>query len=294
MFSKLSKQLNKNINFKYLNKHNFSTRFGLKEKLSNPVFGYALAGLGIGGLGLLMFNSGKVREDYNKSLLSSGNLMEKSISQQRTRDTVIYFTGGLFLTSAITALMLRSPSVLRASNSLAPILLTLPASIYCMYKVYTTPMTPKTTTAKHLAWVAFNGLMAFSLVPLIAVSELAVIRDAFLVTSGAMAGLGLVAYNSKDDSFIGTRGILSACLGGITAVGIANIFLKSNALNNIWIYGGLALFLAFVIYDVKEVQVRAKHSLVFDPMAESIKIYLDFVNIFIRLLYIMNNRQRRN
>ena len=79
-------------------------------------------------------------------------------------------------------------------------------------------------------------------------------------------------------------GFLGAGLGGLVAIGIANIFLQSNALFNIWLYGGLALFLGFTMYDMKEVQNRAKRSVYFDPMSQSVGVYLDFVNIFIRLL----------
>lgn len=298
MFGKFSSIIGKtNVKLTTFNKINTKsfndklTKFGFKEKLSNPAVGYGLVGLGVGGLGYLMWRNGHSRADYSRNLIASGNYVSNDISLRRTRDTMVYFSGGLALTSALTGAMLRSPTILKYSMGWGSLLLTIPGTMFCMYQMYTTPPLPENALAKHVYWTGFNALIAFSLVPLIASSHLLAVRDAFIVTSGALAGLGLVASNARDDAFLGMSGFLGAGLGGIAVIGIANIFMKSNALFNVWLYGGLALFLAYVLYDMKEVQLRAKRAPYFDPMSESIKVYLDFVNIFVRILMIMNGRR---
>lgn len=292
MFSLFQKFTQKSFNFNKIAFKNYRQRLGFKEKLSSPALGYAFLGIGVGGLGLLMYNAGSRRADYTRAMIASGQTVDKNLSLERTRQTLMYFTGGLGLTSVLTAAMLRNQTILRWSTSMGPLLATIPVTIFCMYKMWTTPITSNNSFEKHLYWLGFNSAIAFSLVPIIYGAELMVIRDAFLLTGGSMAGLGLVAYNSRDDAFIGMSGFLGASMGGLAAIGIANLFLQSNALGNIWLYGGLALFLAYVLYDVKEIQNRAKYAVNFDPMAQSISVYLDFINIFIRILMIMQNRKK--
>jgi FtsH-binding integral membrane protein len=291
MFSKFKLSKNSIGLFNKIAKKGLKEKYGFKEEVSSKPLGWALLGLGVGGLGYLMYNNHKRSADFTKSMIYGGSTVSNDISLQRTKDTLLYFSGSIALTSAMTVLMLRSPTVLRYSYGMAPVLMTIPASMFCLYKMYTLPPAPQNSTTKHLFWLGFNACIAFSLVPIISVSELLVIRDAFLLTSGTFAGLGLVAANSRDDAFLGMSGFLGAGLGGLTAIAIANIFLKSNALFNIWLYGGLALFLGMTMYDMKEVQNRAKRSIYFDPMSQSVGIYLDFVNIFIRLLMILQNRK---
>jgi FtsH-binding integral membrane protein len=291
--SKLSKFSTSTMSFQKYSSRGFRERFGIKEKLSSPGLGYALLGIGIGGLGYLMYTNGQKRSALTKSMIGSGHQVSTDISLRRTQQTLMYFSGGLGLTTAMVAGMLRSNKILQMSNRMLPVLLTLPVSIFCMYQMYRTPNTPENQVQKHLYWLGFNACISFTLVPLIFASELVVIRDAFLLTSGSMAGLGLIAWNAKDDAFLGMQGILGAGLGGLVAVSIANIFLQSTALHNIWLYGGLALFLAFVLHDMKEIQNRAKYSPYFDPMAQSVGVYLDFVNIFMRLLMIMQGKKNK-
>ena len=119
------------------------------------------------------------------------------------------------------------------------------------------------------------------------------VGDAFLLTSGAFGGLALTAYNSHDTAFLGMSGILGAGFGTLFAVSLANMFFQSHALFNIWLYGGLALFIGMTLYDMKNIQVRAERGLYFDSMNESISMYYDFINIFVRLLMIMQNNKKK-
>jgi FtsH-binding integral membrane protein len=61
------------------------------------------------------------------------------------------------------------------------------------------------------------------------------------------------------------------------------------------LYGGLALFGGFTLYDVQKVQHHARLAerglIKKDTVNESVKLELDFINIFIRLVQILGNRQ---
>jgi FtsH-binding integral membrane protein len=71
------------------------------------------------------------------------------------------------------------------------------------------------------------------------------------------------------------------------------MFWPSQALFNIWLYGGLILFSAFTLYDVQKLIHAAKSKAAWDPIGESLDIYLDAIILFERFLIIfMNNKKK--
>lgn len=285
-----------NFNFNFKNFRNtFYNNFSKKSfsNLNRPTaatgFKYLALGVSVAGLSYLSMRNLSHASAYDKALLNSQISYNQNVVNTRTRDTIVYLTSGLALTGALTTGMMRTRALAAALNPWT-MLLSLPATMFCMYKIHSTPTNSAT---KPLYFLGFNSCIAFSLVPLSAMIPAVVLRDAGLLTTGLMTGLGLVAYTSKDDAFVGMSGVLGAGLGALLALSIANIFLNSPVINNIWLYGGLALFGGMTLYDVKQVQNRAKLQEHFDPMAESIKVYMDFINMFVRLAIILNNQKNK-
>ena len=52
--------------------------------------------------------------------------------------------------------------------------------------------------------------------------------------------------------------MLGIGLGAMLGVGLINIFYPTPALWNIWLYGGLALFSAMVLFDTQKIIFNAK------------------------------------
>ena len=84
------------------------------------------------------------------------------------------------------------------------------------------------------------------------------IYNALFATGITMGGLGLVAYNAPSEQFLKWGGGLGMALGGMIGLGLVNIFWPSPALFNIWMYGGLLLFGAFVLFDTQKIIYNAK------------------------------------
>ena len=61
---------------------------------------------------------------------------------------------------------------------------------------------------------------------------------------------------------------------------------------NFWLYGGLALFGAYVLYDTNLIMHNARNRPNFDPINESFSIYQDAIQIFIRLIIIFNSSKK--
>jgi len=100
-------------------------------------------------------------------------------------------------------------------------------------------------------------------------------------------------------------GPLAIGLGGVFAASIGSMFLPPTTvlgagLYSIALYGGLVIFSGFLLYDTQRI-VRAAEthspysSRRFDPVNASISIYMDTINIFIRMATILaggGNRRR--
>ena len=89
-------------------------------------------------------------------------------------------------------------------------------------------------------------------------------------------------------------GALSAASMGMFAISLGSIFFpQSRALNNIWIYGGLGLTSLFTLYHTQAIIHRAKTQKDFDPLSNSISIYMDSINFFVRFLMIMAGNKKK-
>ncbi|MHA6347152.1 Bax inhibitor-1/YccA family protein [Roseivivax sp. CAU 1761] len=136
-----------------------------------------------------------------------------------------------------------------------------------------------------LAWifVAFTG---FS------------IAQVFLVTSIAFAGLSLYGYVTKKDlSGMGTF-LMMGVIGLVVAM-IVNIFLASPAIHFAITILGVLIFAGLTAYDTQSIKneyvAHAQHGdrewLGKAAIMGALRLYLDFINMFMFLLQLMGNRE---
>ncbi len=123
------------------------------------------------------------------------------------------------------------------------------------------------------------------------------IAQTFLVTSISFAGLSLYGYTTKRDlSGLGT--FLMMGLIGILVASVVNIFLQSSALMFAISVLGVLIFAGLTAFDTQSIKTQ------YIQMAESgdqewlgksaimgaLRLYLDFINLFMFLLQFMGNR----
>ncbi|KAI5810415.1 inhibitor of apoptosis-promoting Bax1-domain-containing protein [Pyronema omphalodes] len=171
------------------------------------------------------------------------------------------------------------------------------ASIGTMYGTLYTD--PENYVQKHLLWTGFNLTQAVTLAPLFFYSP-AILARAGLYTVGMMGSISYVAATAKEDKYLWLGGPL---LGGLAVVCLASLAPMILPLGTaavagaeaVYLYGGLAVFGGFTLYDVQKVQHRARLAerglIKKDTVNESIKLELDFINIFVRMVQILGNRQ---
>jgi FtsH-binding integral membrane protein len=207
--------------------------------------------------------------------------------QNRLRTTMGYFGGAVAGTGVFMQLFRNSS--LAYMNPFIYMALSMGMLIGLHTVDYNTNFVLK--NAMFAGWV---GLVSTSLVPLIHMYSMPILFDAMLATGVTVGSLGAVAYNAPSQQFLNMGGVLAIGLGGLLGVSILSMFNPmSPALYNIWLYGGLGLFSLFVLYDTQMILNRAKTQQHFDPITNSIGIYLDAINIFIRFAMIFGNAKKK-
>jgi len=216
-------------------------------------------------------------------------------------DSFKYTGGGLALTALTARLLFRSGFAYRvmSANPWVVLGVSLVGSIGCMMGVYNT--SPENAGLKHLFWLGFNACQAATLSPLFFMNP-AILSRAALYTCGVVGSLSYVGATASNDKYLYMGGPL---LAGVTVVALSSLAPMALPLGirglqvaeSISLYGGLAVFGGFVLYDTQKIlqhgRMAAQGVIPRDPIRESIALELDFINIFIRLVSILSSQGKK-
>lgn len=155
---------------------------------------------------------------------------------------------------------------------------------------------------KYGAWTAFNLSQAALLSPLLFLQPALLFR-AGLYTVGMMGSIAFVGATAKQEKYLYLGAPLLAGVAVVALSGLAPLVIPATAVRtlmwseNIWLYGGLAVFGGFTLYDVQKILHHARLAerglMQRDAVNEAISLELDFINIFIRLVQILGMQQRK-
>ncbi|CAJ0601169.1 unnamed protein product [Cylicocyclus nassatus] len=289
----------------------------LKERLLGPTTGapyiygtYALAGASLFGIGALMYY-GLISKE--QSILQSSALWPSYV-RQRLHSTYAYLAGSLAVTAASAVAASRSVAIMRLTQAggiwglFATLGVIIGTGMLCGAIDY------DNTLMKHAAWMLHCGAMGAVLAPMVYLGGPVMIRAAWY-TAGIVAGLSATAITAPSEKFLMMGAPLAMGLGVVFAANIGTFFFHPGtalgaSLMSIMMYGGLILFSAFLLYDTQRVIKLAqiypqRHETMmygvpeirsWDPINAQLSIYMDVLNIFIRMAMIMGgmsgNRRR--
>lgn len=113
-----------------------------------------------------------------------------------------------------------------------------------------------------------------------------------LCTMAIFISFTLSAKYSKRRSFLYLGAFLGSALNMMGVLTLVSIFVPSLSFMFVRIYGGLLLFSGFVIYDTQIIIEQAFEGNR-DVVGHALCLFLDFVNIFIRVLIILTRKGER-
>ncbi|KAI9371643.1 inhibitor of apoptosis-promoting Bax1-domain-containing protein [Aspergillus egyptiacus] len=160
---------------------------------------------------------------------------------------------------------------------------------------------PDNYLLKYGLWTGFNLTQAALLSPLMFMHP-ALLARAGLYTVGMMGSIAFVGATAKQEKYLYLGAPLLAGVTIVALSGLAPLVMPATATRalmwseRIWLYGGLAVFGGFTLYDIQKILYHARmaqHGVVRkDVVNESISLTLDFLNIFIRMVQILGMRSQ--
>ena len=206
-----------------------------------------------------------------------------------------WMTAGLLVTGAVAAYTANSPAMLN-------LIFGNPFTIWILFiaqigmviglSAAIGRLAPGTAIALFIAYAALNGL---TLSVIFLVYTRASIAQAFFATAGTFGAMSFYGYTTKRDlSTIGN--LLVMALIGFFIGSIINIFWANSTLYWILTYLGIAVFIGLTAWDtqrIKQMTQQAHDDISARRVAilGALKLYLDFINLFLLLLRILGGRR---
>jgi len=260
----------------------------------------SLGAAGAFGIGALCY--------YGLGMSNVEGALERSVLwpqyvKDRIHSTYAHLGVGFGISAAAAYATFSSPSMMRvvASGSIPFAIGSIVALIGSSILVQSIPYEPG-LGLKQLAWAGHCSMLGILLAPLTMFGGPAILRAA-TYTAGIVGGLSAIAVCAPSERFLVSSAPLSIGLGVLVASSIGSMFLPPTTriglgLYGITLYGGLILFSGLLVYDtqktIKKAELHPAYSMApYDPINNSLHIYMDIINIFIRMLQIFGGGQRR-
>jgi len=136
----------------------------------------------------------------------------------------------------------------------------------------------------------FTLMEAFSLGMLVTFYDNNIVLQALLITLGVFIGLTLFTLQSKYD-FEGMGPFLFGALIAFCMTGFVQLFFPfGKTMDLIYAIGGCLLFSGYIVYDTYIINARLSPD---EYIMGAISLYLDFINLFLSILRLLNNLQDR-
>ena len=169
-------------------------------------------------------------------------------------------------------------------------LLILELVVVLVFSLLFRKMPPTLVGILYFVYAMINGV---TLSVIFAVFELTSIMYIFIISALIYGVLGLIGYNTKKD-LTSWRPYLTVFLIAGIILSIINIFMQNSTFELFLDWAILILFFGITIYDINKIKLLQQ-----DPNIASEKIhiycamqlYLDFINIFLRILSIFGKRR---
>jgi len=137
---------------------------------------------------------------------------------------------------------------------------------------------------------SFTLLEAWALGIMTAFFDSTIVLQALLITLGVFLGLTLFTFQSKYD-FSGMGPWLFGGLMALMMTGVVGIFIPfGRTMDMVYAGGGCLLFSGYIVYDTYNINNRLSPD---EYIMAAISLYLDFINLFINILRLLNNAQER-
>ena len=234
-------------------------------------------------------------EDYSKPRYASQDAI--AAEQQRFMVRVYNWMGsGLALTGIMAWFVSTNETILNilvTNTMLFMVLFVVEIGLVFYLAARVMKMSESQAMGVFFLYASLNGV---TLAPLFLLYTSASLASTFMVTAGMFGAMSFYGYTTKKD-LTSWGGFLFMGLIGIIIASIVNMFMNSSALYWIISYAGILIFVGLTAYDtqkIKEMNILGNEGTEEDTkeaIRGALKLYLDFINLFLMLLRVMGTRR---
>jgi hypothetical protein len=234
----------------------------------------------------------------NEQMTTQMVTAEQAEELQRTFVVKVYgwMMAGLMVTGIVSLLTLYTPGLIELIFSSRWVYLGLFVGqlglvVYLSARIE--KMAAATATMVFIGYSALTGL-TLSLIFLIYTAES--LASTFFVTGGTFGVMSAYGYITKRD-LTGMGSFLMMGLIGMIIASFVNMFFNNSTLYWITTYIGILIFVGLTAYDTQKIKQMSGLALEGGEVEQkgaimgALRLYLDFINLFLLLLRVMGNRK---
>jgi len=203
----------------------------------------------------------------------------------------IWMFAGLLLTAGVSALVQGSATLLDFARQYLILIFIAQLALVVVISAGINRVAATVALGLFFVYAASLGLTVGLIVSLYTGES---VTAAFLSASAIFGGAALYGAITKR-SLAGIGGALTMGLFGLVGAMVVNLFLPNGTFGWIISVGGVLLFTVFTAYDVQRIQTGALVAMTGSvekaAVIGALRLYLDFVNLFLFLLRLMGGRR---
>jgi len=238
----------------------------------------------------------------NNTTFSNAKLTIDETFASVMRHVYLWMCLGLFVTAAMSALMVYSPLIL--------VLMLLAEFPILFYALLIGELALVWGLGARINRLSINAarvwFIIYAIVNGITLSfiflayTMGSIAFTFVATASLFGIMGVIGYTTKMDLSKWGSYLLMGLIGLLVA-SIINIFFASSQVEWLLTYFGILLFLGLTIYDTQRIKKRVVVALAAGDsqvvqrvgLLGALSLYLNFINLFLRLLRLFGRRRKR-
>lgn len=146
-------------------------------------------------------------------------------------------------------------------------------------------------------FILYSALTGITLSPIFLVYTMGSIYTTFLITSGMFGAMAIYGYFTETD-LTAMGNILFMGLIGLVLAGFINMWVGSTHMDFLLSIGGVIIFTLLTAYDVQKIKSLGMYAAMHEEsegkiaLLGALKLYLDFINLFLYLLRLIGNKKR--
>lgn len=237
-------------------------------------------------------------EDIRQRPTSAGGVRTQAAIDQGLRSYMLrvynYMASAMLLTGIVAMLASRSDALMGAifGTPLQWVVILAPLGMVFFLSARIHKMSA--STAQTMFWL-YAGMVGLSISYIFLAYTGASIARTFFIAAAAFGSLSLWGYTTKKD-LSGWGSFLIMGVFGLIIAMVVNMFLGSTQLQMLVSVAGVLIFAGLTAYDtqnIKEMYFEGDSQLVATrkSIMGALRLYLDFLNLFLFLLQFMGNRE---